>query len=146
MHHVSHVTCHVSHLTCQILYICVYIFFLRNKKIKKKKIIKRFLIQNTPSSFLQCNEEFKKVCQLCNEDIVMKSWVVGMNQTSEMLRSLNLHLTKKHGKSQEKEGEAFGGRPLLKGARVPGTFSGTVFLEATLLQMFVVLFVARSFI
>ena len=25
----------------------------------------------------------------------MKSWVVGMNQTREKLRSLNLHLTKK---------------------------------------------------
>ena len=36
------------------------------------------------------------MCQFCNEDIVMKSGVVGMNQTSEKLRSLNLNLTKKH--------------------------------------------------
>ena len=36
------------------------------------------------------------MCQFCNVDIVMKSWVVGMNQTREKLRSLNLHLTKKH--------------------------------------------------
>ena len=35
------------------------------------------------------------MCQFCNEDIVMKSWVVGMNQTRAKLRSLNLHLTKK---------------------------------------------------
>ena len=34
--------------------------------------------------------------QFCNEDIVMKSWFVGMNQTREKLKSLNLHLTKKH--------------------------------------------------
>ena len=40
--------------------------------------------------------------QFCNEDIVMKSWVVGMNQTREMLRSLNLHLTKKHEVARKK--------------------------------------------
>ena len=34
------------------------------------------------------------MCQFCNEDIVRKSLVVGMNQTREKLRSLNLHLTK----------------------------------------------------
>ena len=42
------------------------------------------------------------MCQLCNEDIVMKYWVVGMNQTREMLRSLNLHLTKKHEVARKK--------------------------------------------
>ena len=40
--------------------------------------------------------------QFCNEDIVMKSWVVGMNQTREKLRSLNLHLTKKHEVARKK--------------------------------------------
>ena len=38
----------------------------------------------------------KKVFQFCNEDIVIKCWFVGMNQTREKLKSLNLHLTKKH--------------------------------------------------
>ena len=42
------------------------------------------------------------VFQFCNEDIVMKSWVVGMNQTRVKLRSLNLHLTKKHEVAGEK--------------------------------------------
>ena len=42
------------------------------------------------------------MCQFCNEDIVMKSWVVGMNQTREMLRSLNFHLTKKHEVAKKK--------------------------------------------
>ena len=35
------------------------------------------------------------MCQFCIEDIVMKSWVVGMNRPREKLMSLNLHLTKK---------------------------------------------------
>ena len=71
------------------------------------------------------------MCHFCNEDIVMKSWVVGMNQTRQKLRSLNLHLTNKHevATGQEREGDAFGGQPLLEGARVPGTFSGTVFCQ-----------------
>jgi hypothetical protein len=70
--------------------------------IKKKIIIKEeeninpFKYKIPHLVFIQCNEEFKKVCQFCNEDIVMKSLVVGMNQTREKLRSLNLHLTKKH--------------------------------------------------
>ena len=42
------------------------------------------------------------MCQFCNEDIVMKSLVVGMNQTREKLRSLNLHLTKKHQVARKK--------------------------------------------
>ena len=42
------------------------------------------------------------MCQFCNEDIVMKSGIVGMNQTSEKLRSLNLHLTKKHDVAMKK--------------------------------------------
>jgi hypothetical protein len=32
----------------------------------------------------------------------MKFWVVGMNQTRKMLRSLNLHLTKKHEVARKK--------------------------------------------
>ena len=51
---------------------------------------------------MQCNGEFKKVCQLCYEDIIMKSWVVVMNQTMEKLRSLNLLLTKKHEVTRKK--------------------------------------------
>ena len=42
------------------------------------------------------------MCRFCNEDIFMKSWVVDMNQTKEKLRSLNLHLTKKHGVARKK--------------------------------------------
>ena len=42
------------------------------------------------------------MCKFRNEDIVMKSWVLGMNQTREMLRSLNLHLTKKHEVARKK--------------------------------------------
>ena len=42
------------------------------------------------------------MCQFCNDDIVMKSLVVGMNQTREKLRSLNLHLTKKHEVARKK--------------------------------------------
>ena len=38
----------------------------------------------------------------CNEDIVMKSWVVGMYQTRTKLRSLNLHLTKNHEVARKK--------------------------------------------
>jgi hypothetical protein len=42
------------------------------------------------------------VSQFCNEDIVIKSWVVDMNQTREKLRSLNLHLTKKYEVARKK--------------------------------------------
>ena len=42
------------------------------------------------------------MCQFCNEDIVMKFWALGMNQTREMLKSLNLHLTKKHEVARKK--------------------------------------------
>ena len=42
------------------------------------------------------------MCKFCNEDIVMKSLVVGMNQTREKLMSLNLHLTKKHQVARKK--------------------------------------------
>ena len=83
------------------------------------------------------------MCQICNEDIVLKYWVVGMNQTREKLRSLNLHLTKKHEVAGEKRVMLLVG-DLLKGARVWNGFLST--LEATLLQMFVLLFVARIFI
>ena len=65
-----------------------------------------------------------------NSAMKILSWnLVGMNQTREKLRSRNLHLTKKSWGGREKEGDAFGGRPLLEGARVPGTFSGTVFRQ-----------------
>ena len=42
------------------------------------------------------------MCQFCDENILMKSGVVGMNQTREKLGSLNLHLTKKHEVAREK--------------------------------------------
>ena len=42
------------------------------------------------------------MCQFCNEDIFMKSLLMGMNQTREKLRSLNLHLTKKHQVARKK--------------------------------------------
>ena len=42
------------------------------------------------------------MCQFCNEDNVIESWVVGMNQTREKLRSLQFHLTKKHEVARKK--------------------------------------------
>ena len=42
------------------------------------------------------------MCQSYNEDNVMKSWVVGMNQTREKLRSLHFYLTKKHEVARKK--------------------------------------------
>ena len=44
----------------------------------------------------------KKLCKFCNEEIVMKSWVVGMNQNREELRSLNLHLAEKNEVTRER--------------------------------------------
>jgi hypothetical protein len=107
--------------------------------IKKKCI----LIQNTPSSFIQCIEAFKKVCQFFNEDIVMKFWVVGMNQTREMLRSLNLHLTKKHEVARKKRVRlSVGNLPLKKLSleRYSVNIGGYSFTDVF------VLFVARSLI
>ena len=66
-------------------------------------MIKLFFKYKSPRLVcIQCNEDFKKVRQLCNEDIVMKSWVVDINQTREKLRSLNLHLTKTHEVARKK--------------------------------------------
>ena len=86
--------------------------------------------------------------QFCNEDIVMKSWVVGMNQTREKLRSINLHLTKKHEVARKKRVMLLVGDLSLKEQEFLELslerYLAT--LEATLLHMFVVLFVAKSFI
>jgi hypothetical protein len=43
-----------------------------------------------------------KKCANSATDIVMKSLVVGMHQTREKLRSLDLHLTKKHQVARKK--------------------------------------------
>ena len=85
---VSHVTCHIS-------------FFFLDKVVKH---IGGDSVSNgpTPSSFYTMHEEFKKVSQFCYEDIVMKSWVVDMNQTRVKLRSLNLHMTKNHEVARKK--------------------------------------------
>ena len=78
-------------------------FFLKETKKLRRRKIKPFLVQNTPSSFYTMQWGIqKKVCKFCNEDIVMKSLVVGMNQTREKLMSLNLHLTKKHQVARKK--------------------------------------------
>ena len=91
---------------------------------------------------MQCDEEFKKVCQFCNEDIVMKCWVVGINQSREKLGSLNLHLTKKHEVDRNKRMMFLVGDLSLKEQEFLELFvwNGILStLEATLLQMFVVL-------
>ena len=97
----SPVMCQMSPVMCQTAPVtfCMFflnIYFLRNKKLGKKKIKKNKLYEISHLVFIQCNEEFKNGCQFCNEDIVMKSWVMDINQTREKLRSLSLHLTKKH--------------------------------------------------
>ena len=68
------------------------------------------------------------MCHFCNEDIVMKSWAVGMNQTREKLRSLNLHLTKKHEVARKKRVMLLVGDLSLKEQK---------FLELSLEQYFV---------
>ena len=83
------------------------------------------------------------MCQFCNEDIVIKSWVAGMNQTREKLRSPNLHLTKKHEVAWRKRKMLFVADLSLKEQE---------FLELSLERYFVNIlqiccdFLARSFI
>ena len=147
MRHVSHVTCYVSHLTCHISYF-LFNIFLKKQRNKEEEYIKPEKYKIPHIVFIQCNEEFKKVCQFCNEDIVMKSLVVGMNQTREKLRSLNIHLTKKYQVARKKRVMLLVGNISLKEQE---------FLELSLqqyfvhirgypLQLFVVIFVAISFI
>ena len=145
MCHMSPVMFHNSPVT---FHMCFLKYFCEKKKWKK--IQKHFSNTKFPRLVLiQGNEEFKKVCQLCNEDIIMKSWVKGMNQTREKLRSLNLHLTKKHDVARKNRVMLLVGDLSLKEQE---------FLELPLeryfvniggypfLQMYGVLFVARSFI
>ena len=98
--------------------------------------------------FIQCNKKFKKVCKFCNKDIVMKSLVVGINQTREKLKSVNLHLTKKH-QVARKTGSCYWWVTSLWRSKSSWNFLWNNILstlEATLLQVFLVLFVAISFI
>ena len=77
------------------------------------------------------------------DNSVMKilSWNLGLWVWTKPGRSRrNLHLTKKHEVARKKEGDAFGGRPLLEGTRVPGTFSGTVFCQHCRLPFYRCLF------
>ena len=78
----------------------------------------------------------------------MKSWVVGMKQTKGKLRSLNLHLTEKHEVARKKRVMLLVGNLSLKEQEFLelSLEQYLATLEATLLQMFVVLFVATSFI
>ena len=52
--------------------------------------------------------------QFCNEYIVLKYLVVGINQTREKLRSLNLNLTEKHEVARKKRMMVLVGNPSLK--------------------------------
>ena len=140
LHHASCVTCH---LLCVIPHMSHFIEIQRNYERKKT-----FQYKITHLVFIQSNEEFKKVCQFCNEDIVMKSLVLGMTQNRKKLRSLNLHLTKKHQVARKKRVVLLVGDISLKEQEFLEFSLEQYFVHiwATFLQMFVVLFVAISFI